>query len=92
MSVKSNTHGVNENIHERFKEREWKLSKQVSVRTHHYDKALYAFEFKQGHACIGTFIPKSTDEMYRMENVLNQDMCINGFECNDGFGTILHVT
>lgn len=74
-----------------FKNRTWKLSHAVHVKTHKYDDTLYAFEITQGHTCLGTLIPDNIGDMERMAYILDNDLSLNGFETNDEFGTIIHV-
>lgn len=74
-----------------FKDRTWRLSHDVCVETHQYDDALYAFECTQRNRCLGTVIPKDIGDMLRMEYILDNDIPVDGFKCNDEFNTIIHV-
>lgn len=74
-----------------FKNLSWNLSHGVRVRTHQYDDTLYAFEVTQRNTCLGTIIPQNIGDMERMKYVLDNDLPIDGFECNDDFGTLIHV-
>lgn len=88
----SQTHELPTPTHpDMFKDLSWELSHGVRVRTHKYDETLYAFEITQYKQCLGTLIPNSIGDMKRMKYVLDNDLPIDGFECNDGFGTIIHV-
>ena len=74
-----------------FENRRWKLSHGVNVLTHKYDDTLYAFEISQYGRCLGTLIPKDVGDMLRMAYVLDNDISLDGFKCNDDFDTIIHV-
>lgn len=70
----------------------WELSHGVRVQTHPYDDTLYAFEVTQHKVCLGTLIPNDVGDMERMRYVLDNDLSIDGFECNDEFGTVIQVS
>jgi hypothetical protein len=74
-----------------FKNRTWTLSHGVRVQTHPYDDVLYAFEVTQHTVCLGTLIPNDVGDMERMKYVLDNDLSLDGFECNNGFGTVIQV-
>lgn len=74
-----------------FENQSWILSHGVRVQTHHYDGMLYAFEVTQYNTCLGTIIPNDVGDMNRMKYVLDNDLSIDGFECNDEFGTVIRV-
>ena len=74
-----------------FKNRNWRLSHGVCVETHQYDDTLYAFEFTQHGKCLGTVIPNDIGDMCRMEYILDNNISVDGFKCNDEFNTIIHV-
>ncbi|MGX1195790.1 hypothetical protein [Metabacillus sp. SLBN-84] len=69
----------------------WTLSHDVRVVTHQYDDTLYAFEVTQHLTCLGTVIPNSIGDMERMKYVLDHNLPIDGFQCNDEFGTVIRV-
>lgn len=74
-----------------FENRSWVLSHGVRVQTHPYDDMLYAFEVTQHNTCLGNLIPNNVGDMERMAYVLDNDLSLDGFECNDGFGTVIRV-
>lgn len=74
-----------------FADLSWKLSYDVRVQTHQYDDTLYAFEVTQHKQCLGTMIPNDIGDMVRMKYVLDKDLPIDGFQCNDEFGTVIRV-
>jgi hypothetical protein len=75
-----------------FENASWDLSHGVRVQTHQYDDTLYAFEVTQHDICLGTLIPNNVGDMERMKYVLDHDLSIDGFECNDEFGTVIRVS
>lgn len=78
--------------HALYKNRVWRMTHGVRVQAHDYDGTLYAFEVTQRTKCLGTLIPTDIEDMRRMESILDKNQSINGFPCNDQFGTIIHVT
>lgn len=74
-----------------FKNRTWHLSHGVMVQTHIYDGSLYAFEVTQRGKCLGTLIPNNIGDMMRMSYILDNDMSLDGFRCNDEFDTVIRV-
>lgn len=90
-TVKDKPTPIEQHIKNTFHNRTWKLSHGVHVQTHKYDDTLYAFEVTQNKRCLGTIIPKNITNMYQMEYVLNNDITLDGFKCNDDFNTIIRV-
>lgn len=74
-----------------FRNLSWELSHGVRVKTHNYDDTLCAFEVTQYKQCLGTMIPNNIGDMERLKYVLDNGLSIDGFECNDGFGTVIRV-
>lgn len=74
-----------------FENQTWTLSHGVRVQTHPYDDMLYAFEVTQHNTCLGTLIPNNIGDMERMKYVLDNDLPLDGFECNDEFGTVIQI-
>lgn len=74
-----------------FRNLSWELSHGVRVKTHNYDDTLCAFEVTQHKQCLGTLIPNNIGDMERLKYVLDNGQSIDGFECNDGFGTVIRV-
>mgnify|MGYP005831531281 CR=1 FL=1 len=74
-----------------FRNLSWELSHGVRVKTHNYDDTLCAFEVTQHHQCLGTMIPNNIGDMERLKYVLDNNLSIDGFECNDDFGTVIRV-
>jgi DNA-directed RNA polymerase subunit L len=74
-----------------FSDLSWELSHGVRVRTHRYDDTLYAFEITQHDKCLGTLIPNTIGDMERIKYVLDNDLPLDGYECNDEFKTIIKV-
>lgn len=71
--------------------RTWKLSHGVRVTAHNYDHTLCAFEILQYKRCLGTFIPNNIGDMERMVYLLDNDLSIEGFHCNDPFDTVIQI-
>ncbi|WP_078598617.1 hypothetical protein [Evansella clarkii] len=74
-----------------FSDLTWELSHGVRVQTQQYDDTLYAFEVTQHDKCLGTLIPNNFGDMERMKYVLDNNLPLDGFECNDEFGTVIRV-
>lgn len=75
-----------------YENRVWKMTNGVRVQARDYDGTLYAFEVTQCTKCLGTLIPTDVEDMKRMKRILDNNQSINGFACNDQFGTIIHVS
>lgn len=74
-----------------FRDLAWTLPHGVRVQTHNYDNTLCAFEVTQHKTCLGTLIPSNIGDMERLKYVLDHNLSIDGFECNDGFGTVIEI-
>lgn len=74
-----------------FADLSWELPHGVRVQTHQYDDILYAFEVTQHKQCLGTMIPNNIGDMERVKYLLDNDQSLDGFACNDEFGTVIRI-
>lgn len=74
-----------------FVNHRWQYPDGLIVTAHNYDDALLAFEVVQYRKALGTLVPKNAAETRYLLNVLKNGESIDGFHCNDGFGTIIRI-